>query len=192
MTIRLQEVHPSVVHMPIAFLPLSIVADIAGKVTGNRTLLSVGKWGMALTVGSAVLAGITGLIAQEEVRAEGRARDLLVTHRNINLGAATAATVMMIRRFRRKSPSLGYLAAGLGAIGAVVYSAYLGGKMVYDHGVGVRAADGIQPGHAPELKLDEVRDWARHSAGEVARGARRAAREIAGGDIAPALTRRAA
>lgn len=192
MTMRLQEVHPSVVHMPIAFLPVTIAADIAGKVTGRPTLLNVGKWGMALTVGSAALAGITGLIAQEEVRAEGRAHDLLVTHRNINVGVLAIATAMMVRRFRRKRPSLRYLATGLGAIGVVLYSAYLGGKMVYEHGVGVRAANGIQPGHAPELKLDEVRDWARHSAGEVARGARRAAREIATGDIAPAITRRAA
>ncbi len=36
MKMRLQEIHPSLVHYPLALLPLSIGADLIGRATGNK------------------------------------------------------------------------------------------------------------------------------------------------------------
>ncbi len=188
MSMRLHEVHPSLVHYPIAFLPLAIGADAVGKVTGNRTALRIGKLGMALTAGTAALAGFFGLVAQEEVKLNNdQAGDILTTHRNLNIGFTTLATLMAVRRSMRKKPSARYLALGTAAIGAVLYSAYLGGKMVYHHGVGVRAADGIADGHAPELRLDRMDEVAEHALQDARVGVRHAAEALSRGVIAPAL-----
>jgi hypothetical protein len=46
-------------------------------------------------------------------------------------------------RFRR--PSAGSAAIGLGACALATYTAYLGGEMVYAHGVGVRTMPWIAP-----------------------------------------------
>ena len=62
-------------------LPVAIGADLLGCATGSRALREVGRWAMPLTAAAAALSATTGLVAQEEVKAEGRAHDLLVTHR---------------------------------------------------------------------------------------------------------------
>lgn len=187
MAMRLQEVHPSLVHFPIALPPVTLGADVVGKVTGSRTLLKIGKYGMALTAGTAAVAGLAGLIAQEEVRAEGRAYDLLVTHRTLNVGFLALATTMAVRRFMRKRPSARYLAAGIAGLGTLAYSAYLGGHMVYEYGVGVRAAGGILEGHAPELVKDRAGEIARHAASDLKQATRHVAEDLSQGQIVPAM-----
>lgn len=189
MAMRLQEVHPSLVHFPIAFLPTTIICDTLGRITGSRTLLRVGKWGMALTAGSAALAGVFGLIAQEEVEIPDAAKPMLTTHRNLNMGFLGMATVMAARRFQRRAPSARYLLAAMGGLGAVIYSAYLGGHMVYGHGVGVSPAGGVRDGHGPELVGTQMDAVARHAAHDAKAGLKSAARNLAsGGPYLPAIT----
>jgi uncharacterized membrane protein len=43
MAIRLQEMHPALVHLPIALLPLGVGADVVGTVTDNKSVLSFGQ-----------------------------------------------------------------------------------------------------------------------------------------------------
>ncbi len=190
MSMRLSEVHPALVHFPIALLPVAIAADAVGVATKNRELLAVGKWGMYGTALSAALAGIFGFIAQEEVNVEGEARETLQTHRTLNIGALAVATTLALVRGSRRKPGLGYLLAGLGTIAAVTYSAYLGGKLVYAHGAGVERADGIY-GDAPELTFGNAGHAASKAVKDLGKGVWHAAQDMARGDIAPALVSRA-
>lgn len=189
MAMRLQELHPSLAHYPIAFLPLAVGADTLGKITGSRTLLQMGRWGIALTAVTGAATGVAGLIAQEEVELDDEALDMLITHRTLNIGLVGIATAMTVVRMRRNKPSLRYLLTGLAGVGTLFYSAYLGGKMVYGKGVGVEAAGGIQPGHGPELTRDRMGEVARHALDDVRQGLRTAASEYASGDFVPMLTR---
>ncbi len=145
MAVRLREVHPVVVHAPIALLPLAVVADVLGRVTRRRSLREAGRHLMPVAAVGAAAAALTGLVAQHEVQADGRARDMLVTHRNVNLTVVGLTTLLATWRWRQRAPSSGYLALGLAGVGLLGYSAYLGTKMVYAHGVGVDAAGGIRP-----------------------------------------------
>ena len=187
MPLRLHEIHPSVIHFPLALVPASIFADLLGRMTGSRALMALGKKLMPVAAGSAVAAGAAGLVAQEAVKAEGRAHDLLATHRNMNIGLIGLSLAMAAARGRREKPGAGYLLAGLGAVAAMNYTAYLGGKMVYDHGVGVRPAGGLDDTRSPELTLGTARRALRASGENAARGARHAAGEIGRGELAPAL-----
>src|SRR5690349_21106828 len=94
MPMRLQELHPSIVHFPIAFLPIAIGADLLGRLTGSRSLLNLGKAAIGVAAAGAATAATTGLIAQQEVNADGQALDMLITHRNLNLAATVVATAM--------------------------------------------------------------------------------------------------
>ncbi|MFI5250636.1 MAG: DUF2231 domain-containing protein [Gemmatimonadales bacterium] len=145
MAVRLREVHPAVVHAPIALLPLAVAADVLGRVTGRRSLREAGRHLMPVAAVGAAAAALTGLVAQHEVQADGRARDMLVTHRKVNLTVVGLTTLLATWRWRQRAPSSGYLALGLAGVGLLGYSAYLGTKMVYAHGVGVDAAGGIRP-----------------------------------------------
>ncbi len=187
MTMRLQELHPSLVHFPIAFLPLSIGCDLLGRVTGSRGLAELGRRTMPLAAASAVVAAAAGLVAQEEVRAEGEAHDMLVTHRNLNLGLVATSLGMALWRSRREQPSAGYLLLGLLGLGAMSYTAYLGGHMVYEHGVGVAAAGGLQPGAAPELTPTALPHAAAVAAADLERAIPHVVEELGAGEIAPTL-----
>ena len=90
-------------------------------------------------------------------------------------------------RSRRSEPGGGYLLAGLAAVAVMSYTAYLGGKMVYDHGVGVSTADGVPDPEAPEIRRDNLPQIPKTSARHVAHGLQHAAEHAREGDIAPAL-----
>ena len=187
MPMQLQEVHPALVHFPITLLPLAIGADLLGKATGRKGLCTAGKVGIAAAAGTGLLAGIFGLIAQEEVNVEGKSREMLITHRDLNLGAVATMGAMAVRRARREKPSLAYLGLGLGLIGAVTYSAYLGGHMVYADGVGVEKAGGTY-GSIPSLGKDQPARIARKAARDLGSGALHTVQEIARGEIVPTIT----
>ena len=187
MAMRPHEIHPSLVHFPIALFPSSLAADLVGRLTGSDNLMDLGRRTMPLAAVGAVAAGVAGLFAQEEVVAEGEAHDALVTHRSLNAGFIAAAVGMAFRRRRRERPGGAYLAVGLSATVALLYSAYLGGRMVYELGVGVKAAGGIHEERASEIGPENAASVAGEVAKQSVRGARHAAHHAAEGEIAPAL-----
>lgn len=185
MAMRLQELHPSVVHFPIALLPVSIASDALGLLTDNRSLMELGRLTMPIAAASGALAGVLGLIAQEVVQTDEEGAAMLVTHRTLNLGLIGAAAAMAVSRLRRKKPDPAYLAIGAAGIGVMIYSAYLGGQMVYDRGVGVASAGGLLEDAAPPLTRpgEATVKSARH----IARGARHMVEETMDGQLVPAL-----
>src|SRR5690606_1413475 len=87
---------------------------------------------------SAAVAGLFGLIAQEEVSLDEEGEQILRTHRTLNVGLLGALTTMAAVRASRRKPSAAYLVAGASVVAVMLFSAYLGGKLVYDHGAGVK------------------------------------------------------
>jgi uncharacterized membrane protein len=168
MAMRLQEVHPSLVHYPLAFQPLAVVTESLGYLTGGRRLRAAGRWATLLAAGSAVLAGAAGLIAQEEVVAD-----------------TLTAVLLASWRWRRKGPTPVSLGIGAVSLGVMAYSAYLGGKMVYEHGVGVERAGGVKPGRGKELWLGHLAEAADEVATELPAAVKHAAGDAARGEIVP-------
>jgi uncharacterized membrane protein len=187
MSMRPQELHPAMVHFPIALLPVAVGVDALGRATSNDGLLEAGRRGIAVAAVSAALAGVAGLIAQEASRFDRQGRQLLVTHRTLNLGLIGLTGWLALRRARRDRPSLAYLMAGAAGIGVMTYSAYLGGHMVYEHGVGVKKARGLRRREAPELRPKEAARAVRVTGRHVARGVRNTARDLARGELVPWL-----
>ncbi len=184
---RLQELHPSIVHFPIAVLPIALGADLLGRLTGSRALSEVGRVLMPVAAAGAAVSAATGLIAQQEVNAGGVAGDILVTHRNLNLSLTAITALMAARRWSEDEAGVGYLALGLAGLGALSYSAYLGGKMVYEHGVGVKPADGLAHGDSPALSPSEAPSAARRALNDLRDGAAVAVADVKAGRIAPAI-----
>lgn len=188
MAMRLQELHPSVVHFPITLLPLSLGADALGRITRSRSLMEIGRMTMPLAAAGAAVAGIFGLIAQEAVRTDEEGAEMLATHRTLNMGLMAMTAAMAVKRFGQKKPDDGYLAVGAAGLAAMFYSAYLGGQMVYDRGVGVLRSGGVREEMAPPLT--RPMDATVMSAKHVVRGAQHAVQDMASGQIAPTLVSR--
>lgn len=188
MSMRIQEVHPAVVHFPIALFPTAIAADLLGRLADNQSLCDAGRRGVALAAGSAVLSAATGAIAQETVKVDGYAHDLLVAHRNLNLGFLALATGMAVYRSSSERPGGGYLALGLAGIGLVTYSAYLGGHMVYEYGVAVKAAGTVKEEQAPLLRAKEIARVGRVTVRNLWDGLRHTVEGLAQGQFVPVWT----
>jgi len=182
MSMRLSEIHPSLVHFPLALLPFAIGADAVGNATGNRKLNYAGKVAIAGAAISASLAGIFGLVAQEEVSLDDEGEKILHTHRTLNVAALGALTTMAVVRAGRRKPSAGYLVAGFAALAVTVFSAYLGGKLVYDHGAGVKRI-GVGTSD-PEITS---RRAAAQMARDLGRGIKHAAEDARHGELLPAI-----
>ena len=187
MTIGLQQMHPALVHLPITLLPLAVGADLLGHVSGNERLLGFGRNAIELAALGALGAAVTGLVAGEEVNVEGESRDMLMTHRNLNFVATVVATSMAVWRAGRRRPNAVYLGAGLAGVAVIAYTAYLGGKLVYDVGVGVEPAKGVYRADAPKLKRGHVGAFFAAAATDLLHGVQHMIQEVGKGKIVPTV-----
>ncbi len=186
MTLRLTEIHPSTVHLPITLLPAALALDALALATGSRGMADAGRLAIGAAFGSAVLAGVTGALAQGAARIEeGEPRALMTTHRTMNVTLTLALAGMAAHRAGRRWPGAGYFAVGLGALGAMGYSAYLGGRLPYEHGVGVAKADGLR--ETAEIGRDSIGDVIAAAVRAVERAVRESIGEMMRGSFLPAL-----
>jgi uncharacterized membrane protein len=187
MAIRLEQMHPALVHVPIALLPLAVGADLIGGVTKNESLLSLGKQAIFMSAAGAASSAVTGLIAGEEVNVEGASMDMLITHRNLNIVATVVASSMAIWRANLRRPNAFYLGTGVIGAGVLAYTSYLGGKLVYDIGVGVEPAHGVYRADAPTLKVGHIGTFLTAAATDSVHGVQHMIQEVGKGKIVPAI-----
>jgi uncharacterized membrane protein len=187
MAIQLQEMHPALVHFPIALLPLAVGADAVGSLTHNESAMSFGRMAICIAATGAAVSAVTGLIAGEEVNVEGASQDMLMTHRNLNFIATVAAIGMALWRLKHRKPNRTYLAVGAAGVGVLAYTAYLGGKLVYDVGVGVEPAHGVYRPDAPTLKSGHVASFIKAAATDLVHGVEHMAEEVAKGELVPTI-----
>jgi uncharacterized membrane protein len=134
---RVHELHSAAVHAPLALLPTAAAVDLAAALTGDKALRRMGGMLWGIGAGASVFAGLAGLAASQEVRAEDPATsDMMWLHGVANVGITCTAVGMTVYRAGRR-PSVTQATLGLLACGLAMYTAYLGGEMVYERGVGV-------------------------------------------------------
>src|SRR4051812_42395983 len=145
MGMHVHELHAASTHAPLVLLPAAAVVDLAAALSGDRRQAALGRKLWWLGVGAGALAGVAGMAASQEIKAEeARSEDMMWLHGAANFTILLGATgVALWRTFRR--PSIGSAAIGLAACGVAMYTAYLGGEMVYARGVGVRTMPWIAP-----------------------------------------------
>ncbi len=141
----LHELHPSVVHAPLALLPTAAVADLIAVTTGDRAWAKVARRVWVAGTLSGVFAGMAGLAASQEVRMDSpRARDMTFLHGVGNTLVLLGA--MGVTGFRlKREPTLTTAMVGLAACGLALYTASLGGKMVYELGIGINPMPEVAP-----------------------------------------------
>lgn len=151
MAMRTHELHPALVHAPLALLPTAAIVDlIAATRPRGRRLDRTERALWWATAGGALAAGLAGMAASQEIELRSqRARDMMFLHGIGNAGLVVAALGLAAWRSRNRA-SLTSALAGLVAAGAASYTAYLGGELVYTHGAGVTALGGAAA-EAPAL-----------------------------------------
>jgi uncharacterized membrane protein len=151
MSMRTHELHPSLVHAPLVLLPATALLDLLAAVRPlDRRLDRVARRLWWATAGGSLFVGLTGMAASQEIELrDERARDMMFLHGMGNFLLVLSAFGVAAWRTRNRA-SVTSAVAGLLASATAVYTAYLGGELVYAHGAGVRALGGAAA-EAPAL-----------------------------------------
>lgn len=133
--------HPLLVTVPIGAWVASLVFDIAGAATGDVSVFARGAlWLVGVGVVGALLAALLGLMDLATLEAGTRARKIALTHMSLNFGVVALFLISFLLRLNAADyvSALGvvFSVIGLLALGA---SGFLGGELVFRHGV--RVAD---------------------------------------------------
>ena len=143
MPMLLHELHPMLIHAPLVLLPVSSAVEIAAAGSSWPASVVIDRVGRKLwwaTALSALGAGLAGMAASREVRVEDRrAEDAMFVHGLGNFTLVLAALGVATWRSGHRA-SAATAALGVGAVGAALYTAYLGGELVYAHGLGVKSS----------------------------------------------------
>jgi uncharacterized membrane protein len=151
MAMRTHELHPSIVHAPLVLLPATAILDLLAALSPlDRRLDRAARRLWWATAGGALVVGLTGMAASQEIELrDERARDMMFVHGFGNFSLVLSAFGVAAWRTRNRA-SLTSAVAGLLASAASIYTAYLGGELVYSHGAGVKALGGAAA-EAPAL-----------------------------------------
>jgi uncharacterized membrane protein len=141
---ELWEIHPSLVHFPIALLIAGLCTDLY---TRARRSVGAGHVATGLYVAGVLMGlvtGLAGLLAFYTVPSAHteQAHDQVVWHLGLALTSVVLFAGVAWVRWRGWSelPSVGSLVVSLVAVGLLTAAGYLGGHIVY-HG-----AMGVEPG----------------------------------------------
>jgi len=130
--------HVVLTDVPIGAWTVALVFDVLGSIRNHRKFELAADTSVAIGLVTAAGTALTGVTDWSDV--DPPARQLGLVHGLLNIGAsALFATSLVLRK--KKSRAKGRIAAAAG-YALMSHSAYLGGKMVYEHRVGVDRTDG--------------------------------------------------
>ncbi|HEY9510529.1 MAG TPA: DUF2231 domain-containing protein [Verrucomicrobiae bacterium] len=134
--------HPILVHVPVALWPGALIFDLLsrGHIGGNA-MVRLSFYAIAVGLAGALLAVPTGLVDWTGIKKEKPAWKIGLYHLALNLVVALLFAInlgLRVATFREATEVLP-IPTLLSAIGTVllIVSSYLGGLMVYEHGISV-------------------------------------------------------
>lgn len=135
--------HPILVHFPIALLTASVAFDLAGIVLRREELERSGWWTLVTGCAGLALTVVSGLLAKESVAITPEAQGHFDVHQQLAFAVAGVYALLLLWRIasRTRLPhGRRWLFITLSLAGSLLLwvGAWHGGEMVYRFGVGVR------------------------------------------------------
>lgn len=161
-------IHPALVHLPIAFVILSVVADFAArlsKVEAQRAIWrTLGFWSLVAALIGGVLAIAAGYVDLNRASLSAETSTFVQLHLKVGwtLGVALALLTgwrWLIWHRGQMTINNSYLVAGSLVLLLTLFQGWYGGEMVYSYGAGVApAGQGTETVEAAQDRLIAVRD----------------------------------
>ena len=128
-----EPLHVVLTDVPIGAWTVAMVFDALEMINSRHEFALAADTSIAIGLAGAAGAAITGVTDWSDV--DPPARRLGLIHGLLNIGAtALFATSLILRKKKARSEGRGFAALGYALMS---FSAHLGGKMVYEHRVGV-------------------------------------------------------
>jgi uncharacterized membrane protein len=159
--------HPAIIHFPIALSLVAILFEFLARHPRVRGLEPSAALLMALAALGSVAAVLSGQAAHDEAVVPAAVVPIIERHEELGelamwllLAVAAVRLVLGWRGWFKGIVPWAYLALAAVAAGVVGYNGYLGGKMVFDHGLGTAPVQRQAPAEAglrpapPEMPPD--------------------------------------
>lgn len=148
----MESVHPLVVHFPIALLMTALFLDGLALVLKRPGIHRVALWNLGLGTMGAAVAVLTGLQAARIAKHSLAIHQVMDLHRKLGISTLILGLLVvgwrLYKRDRLTTRSrILTLLVMLAMTGTLAFGAHLGGRMVYEFGVGGvygRSAGGIE------------------------------------------------
>ena len=143
--IHLSELHGAATHLAVVAIPVYLLV-LLGRWAGfeGPALATVQPWVEAAAVVGVALAGLTGLLVWGQAKTTLRGSSYTLSSVHFWLGIGLSAVVVVSagwqhwhRRQGRKHTYRAFVPAAVVAVLAVAAQGYIGGRMTYQHAVGV-------------------------------------------------------
>jgi uncharacterized membrane protein len=143
---HLSELHGAATHLAVVAIPAyGLVLLLLRRVAARHAVLAgVEPWLLGAALVGVLVSGATGLLVWGQAQTTLRGQAFRVGNAHFWLGIALAVVVGACaawRLLRRRDPQTAHgaplLLGGVAALGLVVAQGYLGGRITYEHGVGV-------------------------------------------------------
>ena len=137
----MESVHPLVVHFPIALLMTALRLDGLALALKRPGLHRVALWNLSLGTIGAGVAVRTGLWAAEIAKHTFEIHQVMELHRKLGIATLVLGIVVVAWRLWKRDQlglraRLATLVLMLAIAGTLGYGAHLGGRLVYEFGVG--------------------------------------------------------
>ncbi len=169
----MENIHPLLVHFPIAFFTAFFLIDFIGTIAKKTTWRYVAAWLLYLGTLTAIFTVIAGLFAANSVEHGDDVHDIMERHEHIGIAVLSLALFLSAWRLKQWGMhSAGGNTTFLCLAGILCFllslGADLGGLMVYQYGVAVKSKvvsqsirEQNEPGHP---SLDKNNGGHNHSA----------------------------
>ncbi len=151
-------IHPIVVHFPIALFITGLVIDVIGHLFQKETAKKIGLVLVILGAVGALAAIFTGNFAEEQVEDKLSRAGQQVLERHEDLGKLTAYLLLVVAAIRAMIATgwlnrwrfvagvalAIYLIAGVIGLGTLTMTGYYGGELVYQYGAGVQCSQPME------------------------------------------------
>ena len=134
--------HAAINDLPPALLPVAIIFDLLGAALKRESLKAAGFWCLITGVLGGLLAIGSGLMAEDRVAHGDVSHAIMETHETFAIVTAVLFGLLALWRIVRRAPlgkqeQTAFTTAGIIGIGLVVFTAKPGGKLVFEHGLGI-------------------------------------------------------
>lgn len=141
----MRPVHPLLVHFPIALLFLSVAADFVAFFSNSASLRDTGWWALIGAALGGVVTVAAGLYDMSRAPLEEDVHHLVHQHMKVGLTLLAAIIGLTLWRWTvytqpGRAVSAIYLDVALLTMGLAGFQGWLGGELVYSHGVFVQPA----------------------------------------------------
>jgi cytochrome c553 len=138
---HLSELHGAATHLAVVAAPLYALLLVLRRLGRGAATVALEPWVLGAAGLGVATSGLTGLLVRGQSQTELRGSHYGVggIHFWLGFGLAALLVPLAIAHWRGRSAGAVSLTLAGVALAAVLFQGYLGGRMTYEHGVGVES-----------------------------------------------------